>query len=679
MSTTLTILDPQKLSEKIAEAKTANNSLREKLETLAKLKKLASDPNSDFAISGDCERIGFLRSSLDLARLLHGSGSPPEEIRQVLSEAVAAGAPVIPLLKFWQEREYAVPAKDAKKYDGKKLDMFSWKIFRPPQLASTSRYKLVRVTMLEQPADRRMPELLMAALMAWDFKQAKKIAEHYELRPPTKGVSPLHLSAFGLLSEAILGNHKNALVHLENFPKGYDQDFPPKQRELAEGVIQGDAKLVRQGLKSVAKRFNTAWTLETYGTPHKLRHYGTLEKMLPDIRNHLIGHDWLLSDWAVAWMSLAWHQGMKEAFSEPELFNEWVPWSLCCSLPKPSTPTQIPPDKLAASRKAPAKLGKRAIQDALLKAVGADDEVEIKRLLSLGGDVETKDGNQRTLLLAAAATGRVKAAQTLIASKANLRAKDPQGRMCLSLAAENGNPELVTLLIKSGVRADDTNSPVTNLIYAAKHGRVEACQILIKHGANVNGTERQKQLSPLAAAVSANSLEIVKLLLAAGASANDESDARTPAIVWAAWGKDIKILELLIKSKADVNAPDFDGTRALHIAAQLGWDEAIRTLVAAGANLEATDNQGQTALHLAAQSGATGAIRILLKAGAKVDPWSNHHATPATYACYCQSPEPLQLLKEAGADLTLKDNEGLTVLERRRAWEERLKRAGIQN
>jgi ankyrin repeat protein len=674
MSATLTILDPQKLSEKIAEAKAANTGQQDKLETLAELKKLADDPSSDLAISGDCERIGFLRSSLDLARLLHGSGSPPEQIRKVLSEAVAACAPVIPLFKFWQEREYAVPAKDVKKYDGKKLDTFSWKIFRPPQLASTSRYKIVRVTMLEQPADRRMPELLMAALMAWDFKQAKKIAEHYELRPPTKGESPLHLSALGLLREAILGNTKNALVYLENFPKGYDQDFPPKQRELAEGVIRGDAKLVRQGLKSVAKRFHTAWTIETYGTPHKLRHYGTLEKMLPDIRNHLIGHDWLLSDWAVAWMSLAWHQGMKEAFSEPELFNEWVPWSLCCSLPKPSTPTQLPPDQLPTKKKSPAKLGKRAIHDALLKAVAADDDLELKRLLSLGGDVETKDANQRTLLLMAAAAGRVKAARILIAAKANLRAKDPQGRQCLSLAAENGNEELITLLLKSGLRADDTNSPATNLIYAAKQGRMEACQILIKHGANVNRTDWQKQLTPLAAAVSADSLETVKLLLGAGASVNNGTDVQRTAIIWAAWGKDIKILELLIKSKADVNAPDFDGTRALHIAAQRGWDEAVSKLVAAGADLEATDSQGQTALHLAAQSGAAGAIRILLKAGAKVDSRCNNHATPAMTACYCQSAEPLKLLKDAGADVTLKNSDGQTVLECRRAWEERLKR-----
>jgi ankyrin repeat protein len=115
------------------------------------------------------------------------------------------------------------------------------------------------------------------------------------------------------------------------------------------------------------------------------------------------------------------------------------------------------------------------------------------------------------------------------------------------------------------------------------------------------------------------------------------------------------------------------------VAAQLGWDEAVSKLVAAGADLEATDSQGQTALHLAAQSGAAGAIRILLKAGAKVDPWSNYHATPAMYACSCQSPEPLQLLKDAGADLTLKDGEGQTVLECRRAWEERLKRLEKQS
>ena len=79
--------------------------------------------------------------------------------------------------------------------------------------------------------------------------------------------------------------------------------------------MRQDPALVRSGLKTISKRFKTAWTPKTYATPSRVARLGQLDKMLPKIRSHLVGHDWLLSDWGVAWMSLAWHHEINEAFS----------------------------------------------------------------------------------------------------------------------------------------------------------------------------------------------------------------------------------------------------------------------------------------------------------------------------------------------------------------------------
>lgn len=60
---------------------------------------------------------------------------------------------------------------------------------------------------------------------------------------------------------------------------------------------------------------------------------------------------------------------------------------------------------------------------------------------------------------------------------------------------------------------------VTVLHYIAMHKSVEAAIYLIKHGAPVNGTDKNGE-TPLFKAVRGVSLEIVKLLRSAGAHVN---------------------------------------------------------------------------------------------------------------------------------------------------------------
>jgi hypothetical protein len=328
MSKTLEILDAKELEEHIKVTQSSFNETRKQLEPLDRLKQLWHAKASPFYSNGHSERFGLLDTSMDLARQLHAAGNPPERVRAVLQEGFDSYAPVVGILDFSvAEKSYSVAKALAKKFDGREVNTVSGRIFRPPSKNLGSGFKIIQVKVRHQPARHDMETALTAALMAWDFEGAKKLAAAYHLQPTEKGED---MNPFGLLREAVLGNREGALAFMKNFLRGYDPDFPPKQRELAEGVIRGDATLVRKGLKSVSNRFGSAWTLKTYATPARLKRGGSLEQMLPRIRSHLIGHDWLLSDWAVAWMSLAWHQGLKEAFADPSLFSEWVPWGLCC-------------------------------------------------------------------------------------------------------------------------------------------------------------------------------------------------------------------------------------------------------------------------------------------------------------------------------------------------------------
>ncbi len=327
MSITIAVLGRESISRNLAEKKSWLKKQSKKIEPLDKLQQLLEKGETNFHRSGNSERGSFMQSSLSLARFLRAAEAPADEIRAVLRDGIQVFAPVVPLFRFWSEQDLAVRASDAKRYDGREFDDYRSGVFLPPALNSGPRYKTVHVRIREQPAVKEMEKALESALIAWAFDGAKKMATAYQLRPACKG-DPVN--RFGLLREAILGNTKGAIAFLQNMPRGYDPDFPPERRELAEGVICGDEELVRAGLKATSNRFKTAWALKTYSTPARLKRAGTLENMIPDIRRHLIGHNWLMSDWGIAWMSLAWNRGMKGAFSDPGLFSEWLPWDLCC-------------------------------------------------------------------------------------------------------------------------------------------------------------------------------------------------------------------------------------------------------------------------------------------------------------------------------------------------------------
>lgn len=256
MSLTLDFLGPDELPKHLADTQLWFKKTKRKLEAPARLKKLWLTSEEHFYRNGHSERDGLLGIAGDLARLLHGIGNPPSDIRAVLREGAQAYAPVLRLLDYSRTKhQYFVTKSIARWYDGKTLNTVSGRIFRPADAKLESGFKLIRVTVKNQPRKNDSERALTAALMAWDFNLAKRIARGYQLQPAVPGDDSNY---FGLLRQAVLGHNDNALVFLQNLPKGYDVNFPPKQRELAEGVIRKDCRLIKAGLKSLSKRFETA-------------------------------------------------------------------------------------------------------------------------------------------------------------------------------------------------------------------------------------------------------------------------------------------------------------------------------------------------------------------------------------------------------------------------------------
>ena len=136
----------------------------------------------------------------------------------------------------------------------------------------------------------------------------------------------------------------------------------------------------------------------------------------------------------------------------------------------------------------------------------------------------------------------------------------------------------------------------THLEDAARSGDAAAVARALEH-------DKRRRASALRCAAYAGELDVVELLLQAGAAV-DAGDAGT------------------VMDRG--GGPGFYGGTALHLAAARGHVDTVRCLLAAGATVDALDDLGETPLHSACckgqQAGTAGeVVAVLLLAGAPSD------------------------------------------------------------
>ncbi|MCW3060909.1 MAG: uncharacterized protein JWQ02_2730 [Capsulimonas sp.] len=210
--------------------------------------------------------------------------------------------------------------------------------------------------------------------------------------------------------------------------------------------------------------------------------------------------------------------------------------------------------------------------------------------------------------------------------------------------------------------------------FAAHTGDYSELRRILAQGVDPNVCDHMGHL-PLAHAASHSRLEMIELLLAAGANAAPPEGIAPPL----SYAKDAAIAERLIAAGAEVDAVSraeygFHTERtALMQAASAGNWEIVGLLLRYHARLDLRDRDGRTALHLAAAYGHAQVIEALLAAGAPVGlseaallgdtdklkkmldgepPPSSAAITHAFFASVqFGSPETVTLLLEHGADV----------------------------
>ncbi len=192
-------------------------------------------------------------------------------------------------------------------------------------------------------------------------------------------------------------------------------------------------------------------------------------------------------------------------------------------------------------------------------------------------------------LHAAAQTGDLGTVKQLIASKADLNARDPHGRTPLMVATFANHVDVVTALIKAGADSDLLeNDKYDAITIAGVDGNTAMVERLIELGARTDLVTSIYDGTALIASAHLGHVGVVKALIAGKAPLDHVNNlnwtALIEAIVLGDGGKNhTQVVRDLVAAGADVNIPDGRGRTPLTLAKARGYKEMIAILEGAGA------------------------------------------------------------------------------------------------
>ena len=303
---------------------------------------------------------------------------------------------------------------------------------------------------------------------------------------------------------------------------------------------------------------------------------------------------------------------------------------------------------------------------ALMLAYWKENVEAIRFLLNAGADPNIANAVGATCIHHAVFGGCNKETlQIIIEYGANVNAIDKNSRTALMLACQKGNVEAINVLLNAGADINIRNANGSACILFAVVGgcHKETLQAIIDHGADINATNEDSRTALMIACVRGD-VEAIHVLLNAGA---DSTITDTNGFTWihyaVAGGCSKETLQLIIGNGAKVNAIDKNSSTALMLACQTENVEAINVLLNAGTASTITDTNGGTWIHYAVDGGCSKeTLQIIIEYGADVNAIDKNNSTALMLACQKGSLEAINVLLNAGADINIRDGNGLTCI-----------------
>ena len=269
---------------------------------------------------------------------------------------------------------------------------------------------------------------------------------------------------------------------------------------------------------------------------------------------------------------------------------------------------------------------------------------------------KSKEKSPAKNLLDAVTAGDITRVQELIKSGADLSEWDEESP--LSQAAEMGRADIVDVLLKAGADVNYGGIWVP-LCGAARSRNAATVKRLLEAKPKVDLQEEEGDTALMYAA-GLGDLEIIKMLVAAGASPKKkDNDGRTAIL----HGKDFpQVVEFLkpLSTKADVkylekelSEPD-ETTETFLAAVEAGDIPRVKAMLGKGVKLGALGKSGESALHQAVDEENMEIVELLLKSGASPNVRNQNGSTPLFVAVNNHNSELVERLLRAGADINAK-------------------------
>jgi ankyrin repeat protein len=266
----------------------------------------------------------------------------------------------------------------------------------------------------------------------------------------------------------------------------------------------------------------------------------------------------------------------------------------------------------------------RAADDpAVVKAARAGDAKAVAVLIQQKADVNASAIDGTTALHWAVRADDLETTDALIRAGAQVTAASRHGVTPLYIAADQGNAAMIRRLVTAGADANGTDiSGDTVLMAAARAGNADAVRALLDAGAKVDTAEPQVGHTALMWAVREDRPELVKILLAKGASLELKTRtgarpaARPPGAGGGSHG--VGIVRGGVPPQGE-QTPAPGGMTALSFAAREGRLDAARLLIDAGADVNAPEANGIGPLLMAISNRHTPVAALLLSRGANAN------------------------------------------------------------
>jgi ankyrin repeat protein len=221
-------------------------------------------------------------------------------------------------------------------------------------------------------------------------------------------------------------------------------------------------------------------------------------------------------------------------------------------------------------------------------------------------------------------------------------------------AARKGDVKKVKAILQADPKAvsvKDKNGD-TPLHLAALHGQLEAAQVLLDAGAEVNAKNNYGPFTPgdFWQQISTNNhQDPVVMLNVHGEDARYMKNGYTPLDLAEFSINHKKMVELLVSKGADVNAQAASGATPLFWAVMRNQKDDAQFLLDHGANVNAADAYGDTILDCALRLQWGSLIQLLVDRGADVNAKDQSEHRPLSYALGMDDHKWAELLKQHGA------------------------------